>query len=131
MSEEPDRRTASDEELSAALNSGLFTEDEYAAYFGPQSGDDDELAPRSARLGRPARLLGLFVALAMVSGGLFGLINSVITSPDLRDPIEIEAAAWARAAQSEFGWLVEDIVIEPIDAPRVGGFVTKDRKSVV
>lgn len=98
-----------------------FTEEEFAEFFADAPAEP--LGPRSSRLPKGARLLGLFVALAMGLGGAFALADAVATSPDLREPREIEAAAWERVAESPFGWLVSDIVIEPIEAPTVGGFV--------
>jgi len=99
----------------------MFSEDEYAELFGATS---EPLAPRSQRLGRAPRVLGLFVAAAMAIGGLLGLADNVRTSPDFRTPAEIEAAAWAEVDASPIGWLVEDLVITDIEAPQVGAFVT-------
>ena len=114
-----------DAQLSAALNSGLFTEDEYNQYFGSPE-EQEPLAPRSQRLPKQARWLGIFLAMATGSVGFFGLFSAIITNPDIRDPAAIEAAAWDRVAESEFGWLVADIVVSPIDAPQVGAFVTNN-----
>lgn len=102
---------------------GLFTEAEYEELFG---GASEPLAPRSQRLGRGPRWLGLFIALALGLGGVLTLADSVRTSPDFRTPVEIEAAAWREVAASPIGWLVEDLVIVEIDAPNVGAFVTNN-----
>ena len=101
----------------------LFTDEEFEDYFG---GDYEPLAPKSRRIPMWARFLGLFVVLAMSTGGLLNLADTVRTIPDVRDPVEIEAAAWDRVAESEHGWLVSDIVIRQIPEPNVGAFVTNN-----
>lgn len=62
----------------------------------------------------------------MALGGAFALIDAVITNPDIREASDIEATAWARVNESPFGWLVADIVIEPIQRGNVGAFVTNN-----
>lgn len=101
----------------------MFTEEEFEELFGGQS---EPLPPRSQRMGRAPRLLGLFVASAMALGGVLTLADSVATSPDFRTPAEIEAAAWAEVNDSPLGWLVEDIVLSDIERPNVGAFVTNN-----
>jgi hypothetical protein len=99
-----------------------FTDEEYADFFG----SPEPLAPKSRRLPVWARFVGLFVAAAMSLGGVLALVDNVRTTPDVREPAEIEAAAWERVAESDYGWLVEDILIRPIDTFRVGAFVTNN-----
>ena len=101
----------------------LFTDEEYRELF---EGPSEPLAPRSQRLGRAPRLLGLFVASAMALGGVLTLADNVRTTPDFRSPAEIEAAAWEDINESPLGWLVEDIVITAIDRPNVAAFVTNN-----
>ncbi len=101
-----------------------FTDEEYREFFAPSS--SEPLGPRSSRLPRGARWIGIFVAGAMALGGAFALIDAIITNPDIREPAEIEAAAWQRVDESPFGWLVSDIVIASIDEGRVGAFVTNN-----
>ena len=55
-----------------------FTEEEYREFFGPQQ--TEPLGPRSRRLPRRIRLLGIFVAMAMALGGAFALTDAVILS---------------------------------------------------
>ena len=62
----------------------------------------------------------------MGAGGLFGLFDLLATLPDVRTPVEIEAAAWERVAESEHGWLVEDIIVLQIPEFNVGAFVTNN-----
>lgn len=101
----------------------LFTDEQYEEFFG---GPQEPLAPKSTRLPWGARALGLFVALAMGAGGLFGLFDLLASTPDVRTPAEIEAAAWERVGESEHGWLVADIVIAQIPEPLVGARVTSN-----
>lgn len=101
----------------------LFTNEEYEEYFG---GDYEPLAPKSRRLPLGVKLLGYFVALAMGVGGLLTLGDALATTPDVREPLDIEQAAWDRVAESDYGWLVEDIVIRPILDPAIGAFVTNN-----
>lgn len=101
-----------------------FTEEEYREFFGsPQT---EPLAPRSRRLPKGARILGIFVAVAMSLGAVVALIDAVITNPDIRDRDAIEAAAWSRVDESPFGFLVSDIRVVPIQNGRVGAFVTNN-----
>ncbi len=101
-----------------------FTAEEYREFFGPPR--SEPLAPRSSRLPRSARWIGLFVAAAMAFGGAFALIDAVITNPDIREPTDIESAAWQRVEESPYGFLVSDIVIFPIPESRVGAFVSNN-----
>lgn len=101
-----------------------FTEEEYREFFGPQQ--TEPLGPRSRRLPRRIRLLGIFVAMAMALGGAFALTDAVITNPDIREAADIEAAAWNRVNESPYGWLVSEIRVFPIDNGRVGAFVTNN-----
>ena len=98
-----------------------FTEEEYREFFGPSH--TEPLPPRSRRLPRGARLLGLFVAAAMALGGAFALTDAIITNPDIREPADIEAAAWERANESPYGFLVSEIRVIPINDGRVGARV--------
>ncbi len=109
--------------MTDAHDPEVFTDEEFEEFFG---GDYEPLEPKSRRLPRGARMLGLFVALAMGLGGLFGLFDLLATLPDVRTPAQIEAAAWNRVSESEHGWLVADIVIEQIAAPNIGGHVTNN-----
>jgi len=102
---------------------GLFTDEEYEEFFG---GEQEPLAPKSRRLPAWTRLLGLFVAAAMAVGGVLNLADTVRTTPDVREPAEIEQAAWDAIADSEYEWLVSDILIRPILEPRIGAFVTNN-----
>jgi len=102
---------------------GLFTDEEFEEYFG---GDHEPLEPKSRRLPIWARLLGFLVAGAMAVGGMLNLADTVRTTPDVRDPFEIESTAWEMVADSEYGWLVSDILIRPILDPNVGAFVTNN-----
>ena len=104
-------------------NDDMFSEEEYEELFG---GPSEPLAPRSQRLGRAPRLVGLFVASAMALGGVLTLADNVSTSPDFRTPAEMEAAAWEDIGNSPLGWLVDDLVITDIDRPNVGAFVTNN-----
>ncbi len=101
-----------------------FTNEQYREFFGPPR--REPLAPRSRRLPGGTRLLGLFVAAAMALGGAFALVDAVITNPDIREPADIEAAAWSRVNESPFGFLVSEIRVVPIDDGRVGAFVTNN-----
>lgn len=98
-----------------------FTDEEYEEFFGPPG------EPRGSRtLSRRVRVLGFFIAGAMLAGGLLTLVDSVRTNPDIREPAAIEAEAWRLVGESDLGWLVEDIRIVPILEPRVGAFVTNN-----
>lgn len=103
----------------------VFTDEEYEEFFGDAQ-STQPLAPRSQRLGRTPRLVGLFVASAMALGGILTLADNVRTSPEFFSPAEIEAAAWAGVNESPLGWIVEDLVVQPIDRPEVGAFVTNN-----
>lgn len=100
-----------------------FTDEEYEDFFGS---DAEELAPRGHRLPGWARSVGIFIAIVMSAGGVASLVNEILTRPTIREPIDIEAEAWARVEASPLGWLVDDLVIVDIDAPRVGAFVTNN-----
>lgn len=100
-----------------------FTDEEYEEYFG---GDPEPLAPRGRRLPRWARPVGYFVAAVMFAGGIASLMNEVLTRPTIREPIDIQANAWERVSESQWGWLVDDIGVIDIEAPRVGAFVTNN-----
>ncbi|MFT7476569.1 MAG: hypothetical protein ACI81L_003526 [Verrucomicrobiales bacterium] len=98
-----------------------FTDEEYEEFFGAPG------EPRVRRtLSRRVRILGLFIAGAMLAGGLLTLVNNVRTNPDIREPAAIEATAWELVGESSLGWLVENIRIVPIPEPRVGAFVTNN-----
>ncbi len=71
-------------------------------------------------------MIGLFVAGAMALGGVFSLTDAIITNPDIREPADIEAAAWDRVNESPYGFLVSDIRVIVIDEPRVAAFVTNN-----
>ena len=62
----------------------------------------------------------------MALGGAFALTDAVITNPDIREPADIEAAAWNRVNESPYGWLVSEIRVVPIQDGRVGAFVTNN-----
>lgn len=113
----------SDVDSGGPIDDELFTDEEFDEFFG---GGDEPLAPRSQRLGRGPRLLGLFVATAMAAGGIFTLFDELQLRPDFRTPAEIEAAAWVEVADSPLGWLVDDLVVADIAAPNVGAFVTNN-----
>lgn len=100
-----------------------FTDEEYDEYFGEPA---EPLAPRGKRLPRWARPIGLFITAVMFAGGIASLANEVITRPTIREPIDIEAQAWDRVEVSQWGWLVDDIRVVDIPAPRVGAFVTNN-----
>lgn len=100
-----------------------FTDDEYEEFFGR---DQEPLAPRARRLPRWARPVGAFIALVMFAGGIASLANEILTRPTIREPIDIEAQAWSRVEESQWGWLVDGIVVVDIVSPRVGAFVTNN-----
>jgi hypothetical protein len=100
-----------------------FTDEEYEEFFGR---DKEPLAPRGLRLPRWARPVGVFIALVMFAGGIASLANEILTRPTIREPIDIEAQAWSRVEQSQWGWLVDDILVVDIDSLRVGAFVTNN-----
>lgn len=101
-----------------------FTDEQYREFFGPPR--TEPLTPRSRRLPRWIRMIGLFVAGAMALGGVFSLTDAIITNPDIREPADIEAAAWDRVNESPYGFLVSDIRVIVIDEPRVAAFVTNN-----
>lgn len=99
-----------------------FTDAEYEEFFGTP----EPLLPKSRRIPLWARFVGLFVAGAMFVTGILSLVDNVRTNPDIREPIAIEDAAWNRVSESDYGWLVEDILVVPINELRVGAFVTNN-----
>ena len=101
-----------------------FTEEEFRDFFGPDS--EEPLSPKSTRLSFTVRLLGLFVAVAMASGGAFALFDGIIEPTSLRDAAEIERAAWERVSESPYGFLVSDIRVIPIPQGNIAAFVTNN-----
>lgn len=101
-----------------------FTEEEYRDFFGPER--EEPLPPKSRRLSFTVRLLGLFVAVAMASGGAFALFDGILEPATLRDVSEIEGAAWARVSESPYGFLVTDIRVIPIPEGNIAAFVTNN-----
>lgn len=101
---------------------GDFTDEEFAEYFGTPARPTEE----RRRIPLWARLAGLFVALAMIVGSGNFLITEIRDFASLNDAQEIRAAALERVADSEWGWLASEIVIVPIEEPRVGAFVTNN-----
>ncbi len=100
-----------------------FTDEEFEEFFNR---DHEPLAPRGRRLPRWAMPVGVFIALVMFAGGVASLANEILTRPTIREPIDIEAQAWSRVEESQWGWLVDDIFVVDIDSPRVGAFVTNN-----
>ncbi len=99
------------------LETDVFTPEEFAELFR----EPDE--PVVRRVPRWSRAVAVFVALAMVAGTAGFLIDQLLNQAQLQEPAEIRAHAIERVAESEFGWLVTDIVVVPIDGPRIGGRV--------
>jgi len=98
-----------------------FTDDEYVDFF-----EDHEPLPAQRRVPRWARVLGIFVAVVMFAGGVASLANEILTRPTIREPLDIEEQAWSRVDESQWGWLVDGIVVVAIEKPRVGAFVTNN-----
>ena len=93
-----------------------FTDEEYEEFFG----DAAELAPRPRSRWVLAvaalAVLGMFATGASAAFGIWRDRNLI------RDAGSIVAASQDRVDDSEFGWLVSGIVVEPTNA-RVGAFV--------
>lgn len=102
-------------------DSPTFSDEEFDEYFRR-----DEPLPARRQLPRWARFTGIAIAVVMFAGGVASLVNEILTRPDVREPVDIEAQAWQRVEESPFGWLVEDILIVVIDEPQVGAFVTNN-----
>lgn len=100
-----------------------FTDEEFAEYFGePARADQD--GPR--RVPRWIKGLGLLVAVAMLSGTGLNLFDRIVNRAQINQPAEIRVEALRRVGESNWGWLVSDVVVEPIDQPRVGAFVSNN-----
>ncbi len=99
---------------------GEFTDEEFDEYFGTPA------RPEHQERSVPwwARLAGEIVAVAMVVGSAGYLVTTISDFASLNDPQEIRLAALDRIAESEWGWLASEVVIVPIEEPRVGAFVT-------
>lgn len=98
-----------------------FNEEEYEEFFGAH-----EPHPAQRKVPRWARVIGTFIAVVMLAGGIASLANEILTRPTIREPLDIEAQAWSRIDESPWGWLVDGIVVVAIDEPRVGAFVTNN-----
>ncbi len=101
---------------------GDFTDEEFAEYFGTPARPSTE----RRRIPLWARLAGLIVALAMIVGSGNFLLTEIRDFASLNDAPEIRSAALDRIAESEWGWLAAEVVIVPIEEPRVGAFVTNN-----
>lgn len=114
-------RSSGSGSFEEAAHSATFTDDEYQEYFL-----EAEERPAERNLSPAVRMIGVAIACIMFMGGVATLIREVATRPDVREPIEIEEAAWDRVGESRLGWLVEEIIVVPIDEPQVGAFVTNN-----
>ena len=118
-----DSRDAADEDgTDAPVNlddpSTWSDPDNFDAVFG--SGAEPIIRRKRSPLARIVTFAGAF---ALFAGSFGALINSVADRADFDEPGEIRAAAFGYAAESEWGWLVTDILIEQIEGPTVGAFV--------
>ena len=98
-----------------------FTDDEYADFF-----EDHEPLPAQRRVPFWARAIGTFIAVVMFAGGVASLANEILTRPTIREPVDIEEQAWSRVDESQWGWLVDGIIVVAIDKPKVGAFVSNN-----
>lgn len=96
----------------------ILSEDEWDATFRDPA---DALSER--RLPRWARVLAWLAAVAMVASSLTVVVNVVRSIRQTSEPAEIVAAGWAYVDQSDWGWLVSDVVVRAIEEPSVGAFV--------
>ena len=100
----------------------MFTDEEFAEYFGTPARDNDE--PRRTPIW--ARLIGAIAALAMLAGTITILVDAIGDFASINDAGEIREAALDRVDESPWGFLVSEVIIVPIPEPRIGAFVTNN-----
>ncbi len=93
-----------------------FTDEEFEELFG------DHVAVESKARRPWVRFLGFFIAAAMLATGASAAFNLWRDRNLIRNPDSIQIAAEERVAESEFGWLVSDIVVQQTNI-EVGAFV--------
>lgn len=105
--------------MSSNDPSGLIlTDEEWDATF-----NDPDDRTNKRELPRWARAAAWLAAVAMVVSSLTVLINVIRTIRQTSQPEDIVAAGWAYTDESEWGWLVSDVVVRAIEEPSVGAFV--------
>lgn len=69
------------------------------------------------------RWVALLAAVGVLIAGLTGVVSALREVGKISDPAEILATSQSFAQSSEWGWLVEEIRIVPIERANVGAFV--------
>lgn len=96
----------------------ILTDEEWEATF-----NDPADRPAKRRLPRWARAAAWLAAVAMLVSSMTVLVNVVQNIRQTSQPDDIVAAGRSYADQSEWGWLVSDVVVRAIEEPSVGAFV--------
>ena len=99
-----------------------FTDEEYDEFFGV---GDAEVPPRR-RIGRWAQVIAAIAVLAMLATSVTVLVNALRDFASIGEPVEIRERALDRIAESEWGWLANDVVVVAIPEPNVGARVTNN-----
>lgn len=99
-----------------------FTDEEYDEFFGV---DEAEESPKR-RISRRAQLVAAIAAVAMVAGSATVLVNAIQDFASIGEPAEIREHALDRIAESQWGWLANDVVVVAIPEPDVGARVTNN-----
>lgn len=82
--------------------------------------------PSKQRVPRWMRLLTAVTVVAMLVSAAPSIVTAIRQIGNISEPEQVRAHALERAAGSEFGWLVSDVVVESIADPSIGGSVSND-----
>lgn len=66
------------------------------------------------------------MAIGVLVGGLTGVISAIREINKISEPADVFERTRSGVADSQWGWLVDEVVIVPIDEPRVGAFVVNN-----
>lgn len=106
-----------------AIDGLILTEDEFDEIFG------DHVVDREASPQKPWRLLrfvGALAAFAVFLTGITAAASVIRNTALISAPAEIREQTLEFVEQSEWGWLVQGVVAEPIIEPSIAGYVTRD-----
>lgn len=99
----------------------VLTDEEWAATFNDPA---DDIVERPTP--RWAKFLALIAGAAMLVSSFAVVINVIRVVRQVSDPPQIIETAWDHTNDSEWGWLVSEIVVTDIFEPQVGAFVTNN-----
>ncbi|MEE9414647.1 MAG: hypothetical protein V3V01_05130 [Acidimicrobiales bacterium] len=82
--------------------------------------------PSSTRIPGWVRLLTAITVIAMLVSAAPSALTAIRQIGNISEPEEIRAHALERAEESEYGWLVADVLVTSIADPSIGGSVSSD-----